>query len=106
MADIDKPDDAKKPVNVYKTMGYRTDRYRAIYANSHWVVSSQSDIQIVLAQAGQVLGETKIEEVATLYLSPFQAKAMLAALANQIGVFEARYGEINTKAKEPPAGEA
>ena len=76
---------------------YRTEAYRAIYANVCSVSVSLQDIQVVLGRGGNVLGETKVEEVATVYFSPQQAKKFLAILTSQVQAYEAKYGEISLK---------
>ena len=52
------------------------------------------DIQILLGRGGQLLGDTKVEEVATVYLSPSSAKALMNLLTRQIRAYEERHGPI------------
>ena len=83
-----------KPRSPFGFASYRTDSYRALYANICQVALSNSDIQILLGRGGQVLGETKVEEVATIYLTPSQAKALARVLSDQVQNFEKRAGVI------------
>lgn len=71
---------------------YRTTEYRTIYANVCQVTVSAWDVQILFCRGGRLLGETKIEEVATVYLAHSQAKALLGVLAGQIAKHEQQHG--------------
>lgn len=73
---------------------YRTAEYKSIYANVCQVTVSPWDVQILFCRGGRMLGQTKIEEVATAYLSPAQAKSLLGVLAGQIHKFEQQHGVI------------
>ena len=44
------------------------------------------------------MGETKVEEVATVYLTPSQAKSLARVLSEQVQNFEKRWGEIAVEA--------
>jgi hypothetical protein len=83
-----------KPESPFGVASYRTDNYRALYANICQVALSNSDIQILLGRGGQILGETKVEEVATVYLTPSQAKSLALVLSEQVQNFEKRSGVI------------
>lgn len=93
-----KPTLVKPPVSPFGVISYRTDAYRALYANICQVTVGPSDIQILMGRGGQVTGETKVEEIGTLYLSPVQAKQLARVLTGQVQVFEKKYGVIPTSA--------
>ena len=88
------PDKAPKRGLMLGIPSFRGDAYRSIYANICQVSISNSDFRILCALAGEVLGEMKFEELATIYLSPVQAKSMATVLSTQVKEYEKRFGQI------------
>jgi hypothetical protein len=94
------PDQAKeKTVSLEHTGRFRTPDYRVVYSNLCEITVSAWDFQLMFGRGTEVLGETRIEEVATVFISPTQAKSLITVLKGQIDVYESRFGEIKIEPK-------
>ena len=80
----------------------RTPDYREGYANSVQVQKSVWDFRLTFGTAYQETAEQiTINTFQTVYLSPQQAKALLGLMQQNVGQYEAAFGEIKL---EPRAG--
>ncbi len=80
----------------------RAPDYRENYANSVQVLKSVWDFRLTFGIASQETAEEiNVRSFETIYLSPQQAKALLGLLQQNVGQYEAAFGEIKL---EPRAG--
>lgn len=80
----------------------KTDDYREGYANSVQIRVNLWDFLLMFGMVNQSSPETlNIQNFQAIYLSPQQAKALLGLLQQNVGQYEAAFGEIKL---EPRAG--
>ena len=80
----------------------KSDNYREGYANSVQIRVNLWDFLLLFGMVNQTNPETvNIENFQGIYLSPQQAKALLGVLQQNVGQYEAAFGEIKL---EPRAG--
>lgn len=69
--------------------------YREDYANSVMVKGTLWDMQFLFGRIDQTSPETlRISQFAAVYVSPQQAKAMLAVLQQNVAEYERQFGAI------------
>ena len=80
----------------------RTPDYREGYANSVQVQKSVWDFRLTFGTAYQETAEQiTINTFQTVYLSPQQAKALMALLQQNVSNYEAAFGEIKLDPRAP-----
>ncbi|MBS1855557.1 MAG: DUF3467 domain-containing protein [Acidobacteria bacterium] len=79
-----------------------TPEYRETYANSVQIRLNLWDFFLMFGRVSQSSpDEVEIHNFQGVYLSPQQAKALLRLLQQNVGQYEAAFGEINLDAKSP-----
>lgn len=79
-----------------------TPDYRETYANSVQIRLNLWDFFVMFGRVTQSTPEeVEIHNFQGVYLSPQQAKALLRLLQQNVGQYEAAFGEINLDAKAP-----
>lgn len=79
-----------------------TPDYRETYANSVQIRLNLWDFFLMFGRVNQSSpDEVEIHNFQGVYLSPQQAKALLRLLQQNVGQYEAAFGEINLDAKSP-----
>ena len=81
---------------------HKTADYRETYANSVQIRVNLWDFYLMFGTINQTAPEhVEIQNFQGVYLSPQQAKALLGLLQQNVGQYEAAFGEIKL---EPRAG--
>jgi flagellar protein FlaG len=79
-----------------------TPEFREAYANSVQIRLNLWDFFLMFGRVNQSSpDEVEIHNFQGVYLSPQQAKALLRLLQQNVGQYEAAFGEINLDAKSP-----
>jgi hypothetical protein len=80
----------------------KTSDYRETYANSVQIRVNLWDFYLMFGTINQTVPEhVEIHNFQGIYLSPQQAKALLGLMQQNVGQYEAAFGEIKL---EPRAG--
>ena len=78
----------------------KTDDYRESYANSVQIRVNLWDFHILFGTIDQSVPENvDIKNFQGIYLSPQQAKALLGLMQQNVGQYEAAFGEIKLEAR-------
>ena len=80
---------------------HKTADYRETYANSVQIRVNLWDFFLMFGNINQQAESVQIANFQGVYISPQQAKALLNVLQQNIGQYEAAFGEIRL---EPRAG--
>jgi len=78
-----------------------TSDYRETYANSVQVRVSLWDFLLLFGTVNQTAESVSIQNFQGIFLSPQQAKALANVLNQNIGQYEATFGEIRLEPKPP-----
>ena|ERR1700694_1374711 len=82
----------------------RSADYRQIYSNVCRSAFSTWDVQLTFSlAANNASGAAIVEEQATVFMSPSQAKAVAAVLVHAVQQFEENFGEIKLNLAQEPA---
>ena len=88
--------------NPTRIVLHKTADYRETYANSVQIRVNLWDFYLMFGTINQTVPEqVEIQNFQGVYLSPQQAKAMLNLMQQNVGQYEAAFGEIKL---EPRAG--
>ena len=78
-----------------------TSDYRETYANRVQVRVSLWDFLLLFGTVNQTPESVSIQNFQGIFLSPQQAKALVNVLSQNIGQYEATFGEIRLEPKPP-----
>ncbi len=86
--------------NPTRILLQKTDEYRETYANSVQIRVNLWDFFLMFGTVNQPGAEqVEIRNFQGVYLSPQQAKALLGLLQQNVGQYEAAFGEIRLESR-------